>query len=225
MFRIRRLAGAAALAVAAAMAAAGPAAADPPPWAPAHGWRHKHKHGGDVVIVAPPAYVVPAPVYVAPPPPVYVAPPPPRPAVYAAPYGIGRGVCDRGLVSKELGGALIGGATGGLIGSQFGKGSGHIAATAAGVALGALVGSSIGRGMDEADQHCVGRTLEYAPDNRAVRWQDPDGARYSVVPVRTWEQDGRYCREYRTTSTVDGRRQQVVGTACRQPDGAWAIVN
>jgi hypothetical protein len=28
-----------------------PAAADPPPWAPAHGWRKKHDHHGERVVV------------------------------------------------------------------------------------------------------------------------------------------------------------------------------
>ncbi|HZS81291.1 MAG TPA: hypothetical protein VFA50_00350 [Stellaceae bacterium] len=33
-----------------------------------------------------------------------------------------------------------------------------------------------------------------------------------------------YCREYQTTSAVADRLQQIVGTACRQPDGTWRIV-
>ena len=34
----------------------------------------------------------------------------------------------------------------------------------------------------------------------------------------------RQCREYQTTSTVDGQQQQIYGTACLQPDGTWRIV-
>jgi len=37
--------------------------------------------------------------------------------------------------------------------------------------------------------------------------------------------DGRYCREYQTTITVEGRPQPSYGTACLGPDGAWRIVD
>lgn len=37
-------------------------------------------------------------------------------------------------------------------------------------------------------------------------------------------QDGRYCREYQTTVTVEGRQQPSFGTACLEADGAWRIV-
>jgi len=36
---------------------------------------------------------------------------------------------------------------------------------------------------------------------------------------------GQDCREYRSQTTIDGRPQDTVGTACRQPDGSWRIVN
>lgn len=35
---------------------------------------------------------------------------------------------------------------------------------------------------------------------------------------------GRYCREYQSTITVNGRPQASYGTACRMPDGTWRIV-
>lgn len=37
--------------------------------------------------------------------------------------------------------------------------------------------------------------------------------------------NGLTCREYQTTATVAGRTQNVYGTACLQPDGAWRIVD
>ncbi|HTI86628.1 MAG TPA: hypothetical protein VL966_08485 [Alphaproteobacteria bacterium] len=42
-------------------------------------------------------------------------------------------------------------------------------------------------------------------------------------PYRT--ADGRYCREYTTTTRVGGVLQSSYGTACLQPDGSWRIVN
>jgi hypothetical protein len=32
------------------------------------------------------------------------------------------------------------------------------------------------------------------------------------------------CREYQSTTTIDGRPQPSYGTACLQPDGTWHIV-
>jgi len=35
---------------------------------------------------------------------------------------------------------------------------------------------------------------------------------------------GGNCREYQSTTTIDGRKQPTYGTACLQPDGSWRIV-
>ncbi len=36
---------------------------------------------------------------------------------------------------------------------------------------------------------------------------------------------GQTCREYQSTTMIDGRPQPTYGTACLQPDGTWRIVN
>jgi surface antigen len=145
-----------------------------------------------------------------------------REEVYVVPYGIGQGTCYRELV-----GAAVGGVAGGVAGSQIGKGDGRTAAIIGGTILGVIVGGSIGRSMDRIDQNCVGQILEHAPDRQRIAWADHDsGSRYAVEPGRTFQQnDGRYCREYTTTAQVGGRSEQVHGTACRQPDGSWQLVN
>ena len=185
------------------------ALADPPPWAPAHGWRHHHKgeHEDDddyrrhEIIVEHNSAIV-------------------------------AGACNRDLVSATFSdsssniiGSLIGGAAGGLLGSQFGHKSGKTALTVLGVAVGALVGGAIGRSMDSEDQGCVGQALEHSPDRQPVVWRNPNsGAQYEVTPVSTYEpQPGRYCREYTSQAVIGGKREQVTGTACRQPDGSWQI--
>jgi surface antigen len=131
--------------------------------------------------------------------------------------GIELGRCNRDVI-----GAVIGGAAGGVIGSQFGKGSGKTVATIGGAIAGVLIGGAIGRSMDEADQACVAQTLEQAPARHAVAWSNPDGGRYRVVPLAGYEdREGRICRDYRTTATIEGRAQEIYGTACRQADGSW----
>ncbi len=36
---------------------------------------------------------------------------------------------------------------------------------------------------------------------------------------------GQYCREYQSTTVINGAPQPMYGTACLQPDGSWRIVN
>lgn len=141
---------------------------------------------------------------------------------YTVPFGIAQGTCYRELV-----GSVLGGAAGGALGSQVGKGSGKTAAVVGGTILGVIVGGAIGRSMDRIDQACVGQILEHAPDRSRIRWMNHDDGRgeYAVLPQRTYQdRAGRYCREYTATATVDGRTQEVYGTACRQPDGTWQII-
>jgi surface antigen len=134
--------------------------------------------------------------------------------------GIEVGRCYRDVI-----GAVIGGAAGGAVGSQFGRGSERTVATIGGTIIGVLIGGAIGRSMDEADQACIAQTLEQAPAEHEVAWSNPDGGQYRVVPLQAYEdREGRFCREYRTTATIAGRRQQLYGTACRQPDGSWQRV-
>lgn len=196
--------------------------------------KHKHRHAETTVIYqsAPPPVVVVQPF--APPPPQQVivvkrgGPPPWAPAhgyrrkqgtqvIYAAPFGIDRGSCNRELV-----GSLLGAAAGGALGAQIGDGTGQLAATAAGTLAGFIAGGSIGRSMDSADLACVGQVLEYAPERRSVVWSAPGGGpRYQVIPTRTWQDGGSYCREYQTVITIDGVPQRAHGRACRTPDGSW----
>jgi surface antigen len=135
-----------------------------------------------------------------------------------------------GYGPKQTGGTLIGGAAGGLIGSQFGGGSGALAATAIGALVGALAGSEVGKSLDRADRQYAAQTtqtaLEKAPSGTVSTWSNPDsGHSGTVTPVRTYQaSSGQYCREYQQTVVVGGKSQSAYGTACRQPDGSWKIV-
>src|SRR5437660_819374 len=46
----------------------------------------------------------------------------------------------------------------------------------------------------------------------------------AVPPVAQDQAPGQTCREYQSTTTIDGRPQRTYGTACLQPDGTWQIV-
>jgi surface antigen len=124
-------------------------------------------------------------------------------------------------------GTVIGGGLGGILGSKIGGGKGRTAAIIGGTVIGSFVGGNVGRSMDRVDRLKVGQTLEYVPSRESVRWRNPDTlTTYEVTPLTTYRNtDGRYCREYRTTAVVAGKRQQLYGTACRQPDGSWRVMN
>jgi surface antigen len=124
---------------------------------------------------------------------------------------------------NENAGTVVGGVLGGVLGSQVGKGSGRDVAMVAGALAGALIGGSVGRSMDEQDRMRAQRTLETSRTGETVAWRNPDNAStYEMTPTRTYTGDaGRPCREFTMDAWVDGRKETVTGTACRQSDGTW----
>lgn len=126
---------------------------------------------------------------------------------------------------KEQVGTVAGGVIGGLAGHQVGSGSGQTAATIVGALAGAAIGSSVGRSMDERDRVQMARTFEHSKTGSTNRWENPDtGHEYAVTPTRTYESKSGPCREYTMDAWVGGEREEVHGTACRQPDGSWKVV-
>src|SRR5262249_23183597 len=129
----------------------------------------------------------------------------------------------------EEGGTAIGAITGGIIGNQFGKGSGKVAATFAGAVIGGIVGNSIGKSLDERDRE-LARQAEFdawerGTPGRAVRWRNPDNGRYGeVVAQAYYPGGGSRCRDFIHTVWINGRREMMRGTACRNPDGTWTQV-
>ena len=149
--------------------------------------------------------------------------------VFVAALSVAACVSDQG--NKQTLGTLIGAGLGGLAGSQVGSGTGKLVAVGAGVLLGGLLGNEIGKSLDKADQAYAERnaqqTLETAPTGTTASWVNPDsGNSGSITPTATYQSTGgEYCREYQQTVTVGGELQEAYGTACRQPDGSWKLVN
>jgi hypothetical protein len=50
----------------------------------------------------------------------------------------------------------------------------------------------------------------------------PPGPSYSEIYR---DSEGRYCREYQAFSVIDRKVRRLYGTACLQPDGAWAFMD
>jgi surface antigen len=131
--------------------------------------------------------------------------------------------------SGEVTGTVVGGIIGGVIGHQFGDGRVRTASTVIGAALGALIGGELARDrhVSEYERHAAYRAFESAPTGHPVEWRDADrGWRGSYTPLRTYRsRQGNYCRSYEQFIYIDGREHRAYGTACRQPDGSWRIVN
>lgn len=184
-----------------ALAAPGAAWADPPPWAPAHG--HATKTFGTA------------------------SDPVELPLGYRVPAGLRDGRCRPEMFDQRDIGGLVGAAAGGFSGSRFSKSNDTLAATAIGALIGAAVGHRAGGGIARSEEVCFSQSFEYVADRETIAWMDPvAGVHYAVTPTKTVKAlDGRFCREYTARATVNGQAAGTFGTACRQPDGSWELIN
>jgi len=121
---------------------------------------------------------------------------------------------------------IVGGILGGILGSNVGRGRGREVAIIAGTLIGASIGGAVGRSMDKTDRLKTAQTLESVRTGVPSRWENPDtGHRYEVTPTRTYDSGTGPCREYMVDAVVGGKREKVYGTACRQADGSWKVIN
>lgn len=138
---------------------------------------------------------------------------------------------SQGGISKQTGGAVLGGIGGAALGSTLGKGKGQLVGVAAGALMGAFLGNEVGKSLDRADEQAMHKStnqaLESGRSGEAVSWRNPDSGHYGTVTPQPAVQTaaGDTCREYQQTVTVGGKTEQAWGKACRQPDGSWRIVN
>jgi surface antigen len=168
-----------------------------------------------------PVVVVPAPVVVAPAP-VYAYP---APVVVPAPAPVANQVVCRGSNNGAILGGAIGGATGAAIGATAAHHHSWEAATG-GAILGILLGSAVGHAVDAGDQYCTTQAVVTAPVGQPVYWTNPAyGRQYQIVPLRQYQAWGTTCRDYQASALINGRWQQVHGTACLRPDGSWQTVS
>ncbi|MBX9592480.1 MAG: glycine zipper 2TM domain-containing protein [Hyphomonadaceae bacterium] len=127
-------------------------------------------------------------------------------------------------------GTVVGAVAGGIIGNQFGKGGGRVAATLAGAVVGGIVGNEIGRSLDARDRE-LARQAEYdawerGPPGRPVRWRNHDNGHYGEIIAEDYYERGHArCRNFVHKVWIDGRPQAMRGTACRNPDGTWSQVS
>ncbi len=135
--------------------------------------------------------------------------------------------CEQGR-EKEQAGTLIGAAAGAFLGREVVGGD---VGMIIGAVAGAYLGGQLGKKLDRADRQAMERTtqqsLTSSPAGTTSKWTNPDsGNSGTVTPQQQFtSKDGKECREFQQTVTVEKQTQTAYGTACRQPDGTWKVVN
>lgn len=102
--------------------------------------------------------------------------------------------------------------------------------TVAGVEDGGLIGGRLGADLSRKD-HLYGleaeyRALETAPAGQPVTWEDEgtdsSGRVVAAQPYRVGSQD---CRQYSHTVDIADIQRSAKGTACRNDDGSWIVLD
>jgi surface antigen len=140
----------------------------------------------------------------------------------------GRGVMSGGSINKADVGTVAGVIGGGVLGSTIGSGAGSVAATIGGGLLGGWLGNSIGTSLDNADRNTHSRISQRAMETgRTQKWNNSrNGNHGTFTPHKRYKNnDGEYCREYTQVIYVDGKKHTGRGTACRDADGTWNIID
>jgi len=131
---------------------------------------------------------------------------------------LGVSLAATSCATKRGTGTAVGAGAGGALGYAVGGTSGLLI----GAALGGALGYTAGRAMEEEDRRRAAIALE---QNRMMEWHNAQtGYDYRVEPRGTRYLEGRECRDFRMLAEVEGRPDEVTGTACRRPDGSWEAI-
>ncbi len=128
-------------------------------------------------------------------------------------------------------GVIAGALIGGLLGNAVGSGGGRTGATVFGVIAGGAAGAALTNNLSCEDRGYAYKTysdgFNAGRSNATYRWQNPRGDNRGEFRVGTYFNDpaGFRCANYTQSIYIRGRAQKASGKACRQPDGAWAIVS
>lgn len=126
------------------------------------------------------------------------------------------------VTNKAQTGTLGGAAGGAVVGQAIGR---NTEGTLIGAAVGALLGYMVGNEMDKFDRTQMNQAYESSPSYQETKWVNPDtGNSYSVTPQPAYREarSGRDCREAEILTTIDGKAEKTVTTACRV-DGRWVL--
>lgn len=127
--------------------------------------------------------------------------------------------------SKSDSGMAIGAILGGILGAQTGDDN-KAARILVGTILGGAIGRTIGRYMDENDRKRVSQSLEESEPGTTTNWTNENsGHSYEFTPGDKYTSaEGYECRTFVQEAIINGKREKVDGTACKEPDkGQWNL--
>jgi len=72
----------------------------------------------------------------------------------------------------------------------------------------------------------MNRALDQTRDGDSLSWENPStGARGTITPTSSWQDQGQPCRALQFDNQVKGRSGRSSFSFCKQSDGSWAIVS
>lgn len=128
-------------------------------------------------------------------------------------------------------GGILGSAGGAWGGSKVGGGSGRTTAIAVGTLLGSQLGQALGSYLTNKDLNYYNNSSQGALSNftngQTASWSNPQtGNEGTVTPIKTYNNSqGQQCRDFQQSISVAGEEIQTTGTACKQRNGTWKLVN
>ena len=97
-------------------------------------------------------------------------------------------------------------------------------------ATGRLIGNRNTK-LNERDQQAMSQSwhkaLEFTRSGQTIEWRSKESGHYgSITPIEVFKSsDGRYCRKFTQTIFTGGEPQKTSGSACRQANGQWKLVD
>lgn len=140
--------------------------------------------------------------------------------------GDGRMSRDDKIAAGAIAGAVVGGLIGyELLGGGQGRYLGALFLGAAGAYGGSLLADRLTRWDKTAMQETAYNTLTETPAGETSTWRNAEsGNGGTITPIRTYlNHEGRICRDYKATLSVEGEAFDGMETACRTESGAWVV--
>lgn len=131
----------------------------------------------------------------------------------------------------DAAGVVIGAVLGGLLGNAVGGRNDRGLATVTGVIAGGAIAASVTGKLDCDDRAYAYRTytdgFNSGREGARYEWKNPRSDSRGEFMVNDYydDPDGFRCAEYTQKVYIGGRPQEAKGHACRQPDGAWAMID
>jgi surface antigen len=132
--------------------------------------------------------------------------------------------------NKQQTGTALGAVAGAAAGAAIGGEDDWWWAAGLGALAGGVVGNQVGAYLDRQDQQTSYQNANYAlnnvPDGQSAKWSNPEKQTSGYTkPIETTQAaGGQTCRTFQTGITAQGQSSSGTGTACRQADGTWKIM-